>query len=125
MTSINDAQRNSQADNAATDLTTATLTIYSGTPPASANAALSGNNPLVVHTLVGWQAAALGSAAANAIADETITGAGTQTATFARVELAGKIAQLLVGTDLVVSSTDYTNGGLSKINALTILQPAV
>lgn len=127
MTSINDAQRNSQADNAATDLTTATLTIYAGTPPASANAALSGNNPLVVHTLAGWQPATLGSAAANAIADETITGAGTQTATFARVELAGKIAQLSVGTsgtDLIVSSTDYANGGVSKINALNIVQPA-
>lgn len=124
MTSINDAQRNSQADNAANDLTTATLTIYAGAPPASANAPLSGNNPLVVHTLAGWQSAALGSAAANAIADETITGAGTQTATFARVELAGRVAQLIVGVDLIVSSTDYTNGGTSTINALTIVQPA-
>ena len=36
MTSINDAQRNSQADNAANDLATATLTIYAGAPPATA-----------------------------------------------------------------------------------------
>ncbi len=128
MTSLNVAQRNSQVDNAATDLATAVLTIYAGTPPASAEDPLSGNNVLVAHTLAGWAGSAVnGVRLANPIADETITGAGTQTATFARVELAGKIAQLSVGTsgaDLIVSSTSYANGGVSTINSLAIAQPA-
>ena len=127
MTDINTALRNLQADSAATSLAAATLTLYAGTPPATANDPLSGNNALVSHDIVGWVAATGGSSVANTIADEVITGAGTQTVTFARLVQAGATAQLSVGTgaqDIIVSSTDYTNGGLSKINSLSITQPA-
>ena len=126
MTQLNTAAQNSQADNAASDLATAPLTFYSGTPPGTANDPLSGNNVLVEHTFAGFLASANGSAVANAIADETITGAGTQTVTFARTTLAGVTYQLSVGlsgADIIVSSTDYVNGGTSKINAINIFQP--
>lgn len=127
MPSLNTAAVDSQASNIATDYATATLTIYAGTPPANANTPLSGNNPLVVHTLTGWGVPSNGAILANAIADETITGIGTQTATFARLEQAGRVMQVTVGTgaqELVVSSTSYTQDGLSSINSLLITQPA-
>lgn len=125
MPSLNTSSTNSQADNIGTDFTTATLVIYDGTPPASANAALSGNTALVTHTLTGFGAAAAGVITANAVATETI--AATGTATFARLELTTKIMQVTVGTggqELVLSSTSYVSGEDSTVNSLIITQPA-
>lgn len=125
MPSLNTASTNSQADNVATDFTTATLIIYDGTPPANANAALSGNTALVTHTLAGFGAAAVGVVTANAIATETI--ANTGTASFARLVLTDKTMQVTVGTggqELVLSSTSYVSGEDSIVNSLTITQPA-
>lgn len=125
MPSLNTSSTNSQADNIGTDFNTAVLTIYDGTPPASANAALAGNTALVTHTLTGWGAAALGVIIAGAIATETI--AATGTATFARLVLTTKTMQVTVGTgaqELVVSSTSYVIGEVSTINSLQITQPA-
>ena len=125
MPSLNTSSVNSQADNVGTDFTTATLIIYSGTPPANANAALSGNVALATHTLTGWGSAAAGVITANAIATETI--AATGTAAFARVVLTTKTMQVTVGTgaqELVLSSTSYVSGEDSTINSLTITQPA-
>ena len=125
MPSLNTASTNSQADNVGTDFTTATLIIYDGTPPASANAALSGNTALVTHTLTGFGAAAVGVVTANAIATETI--AATGTASFARLVLTDKTMQVTVGTggqELVLSSTSYVTGEDSTVNSLTITQPA-
>lgn len=128
MPSLNTSSTNSQADNIGTDYATAVLIIYSGTPPLNANTALSGNNPLVSHTLTGWGAAALGVISAANLPDvEVITGAGTQTATFARLVQGGNTMQVTVGTggqELVLSSTSYTNGEDSTINSLQITQPA-
>ena len=125
MPSLNTSSINSQADNIAADFATAALTIYSGTPPADANTALSGNVALAVHTLAGFIAAALGVIVANAIADDVIDNSGV--ATFARLVLATKTMQITVGTsgaELIVNTTTYTAGGTSKINSLTITQPA-
>jgi hypothetical protein len=125
MPSLNESCTNSQADNIATDFTTAVLTIYSGTPPANAATALSGNTVLASHTLAGWGASALGVILANAIADETI--AATGTATFARLVLTTKTMQVTAGTgaqELVLSSTSYVQGETSVINSLQITQPA-
>lgn len=128
MPSLNTSSTNSQADNIGTDYAAAVLTIYAGTPPANANAALSGNNALVAHTLTGWGAAALGVILAANLPDvETITGAGTQIATFARLVQGGNTMQVTVGTggqELVLSSTSYTNGEDSTLNSLQITQPA-
>ena len=128
MPSLNTSSTNSQAGNIGTDYAAAVLTIYSGTPPANANAALSGNNALVSHTLTGWGAPAGGVIlAANMPDTEAITGVGTQTATFARLVQGGNTMQVTLGTgaqELVVSSTSYTNGEDSTINSLQITQPA-
>jgi len=125
MPSLNTNSTNSQADNVGTDYATASLIIYDGTPPASANDALSGNTALVTHTLAGWGAAAGGVITANAIATETI--ANTGTATFARLVQGANVMQVTAGTgaqELVLSSTSYTAGEDSTINSLTITQPA-
>lgn len=122
---INTSSVNSQADNIGNDFTTATLIIYDGTPPASANAALSGNTALVTHTLAGWGASVAGAITAAAIATETIAANGT--ATFARLVLTTKTMQVTVGTggqELVLSSTSYVLGEDSTINSLIITQPA-
>ena len=125
MPSLNESCANSQADNIGTDFTTALLTIYSGTPPANAATALSGNTVLVSHTLAGWGAASLGVIIAAAIATEVI--AATGTATFARLVLTTKTMQVTLGTgaqELVVSSTSYVLGENSVINSLQVTQPA-
>jgi hypothetical protein len=125
MPSLNESSTNSQADNIATDYSTAKLTIYNGTPPANAATALSGNTVLVEHTLAGWGAAALGVILASAIANEVIVATGT--ATFARLVLTTKTMQVTAGTgaqELVLSSTSYVLGEDSVINSLRVTQPA-
>ena len=125
MPSLNESCTNSQADNIATDFTTALLTIYSGTPPANASTALAGNTALAEHTLTGWGAAALGVITASAIANDVIL--ATATATFARLVLTTKTMQVTVGTgaqELVLSSTSYVLGETSVINSLQVTQPA-
>lgn len=125
MPSLNTSSTNSQADNISSDFTTATLIIYDGTPPANANAALSGNTALVTHTLAGFGAAIAGVITANAVATEVIAASGT--ATFARLVLTTKTMQMTVGTggqELVLSSTSYISGEDSTVNSLIITQPA-
>ena len=125
MPSLNVNSINSQADNVGTDFSTATLIIFSGTPPASADAVLSGNTALVTHTLTGFGAAVSGVITANAVATETI--ANTGTATFGRLALTDKTMQVTLGTgaqELVVSSTSYVAGEDSTVNSLTITQPS-
>lgn len=122
---LNTSIQNKQADNIATIFAAGTLTIYSGTPPADANTALSGNTALAAHTLAGFGAAVAGVATASAIADDTIDATGT--ATFARLVAGGDVIQLTVGTSgtqVIVSSTSYVATGTSVVNSLTITQPA-
>jgi len=125
MPSLNTSSVDSQADNIGTDFSTAVLTIYDGTPPASGNAALSNNTELAVHTLAGWDSASLGVIIALAIADATI--AATGTASFARLVLTTKTMQVTAGTEaqeLVLSSTSYVAGEDSVICSELITQPA-
>lgn len=125
MPSLNTATVNAQADNIGTDFATAVLTIYSGTPPANANTALSGNTALAAHTLTGFGAASAGVITANAISDDTIDASGT--ATFARLVAGGLVMQLTLATsaaEVIVDSTTYTSGGTSSITSLVITQPA-
>ena len=125
MPSLNLSSINSQADNIGTNFGTATLTIYDGTPPANADAALSGNTALVAHTLTGFGGAVSGVITANAVATETI--ANTGTASFARLVQGGNTMQVTLGTgaqELVLSSTSYVAGEDSTVNSLTITQPA-
>jgi len=125
MPSLNTSSINSQADNVGTDFSTAVLTIYSGTPPADANAALGAAVALAAHTLTGFGASVAGVITAAAIADDVIDNTGT--ATFARLVLTTKTMQITVGTsgtELIVDTVSYVATGTSKINSLTITQPA-
>lgn len=124
MPTLNDDAANAQANQIATDYSTASLVIYSGTAPANASTALSGNTALATHTLAGFGAASGGVITANAIADDTIDATGT--ATFARITAGTKVMQLTLGTsgtEVVVSTTSYSSGGTSSITSLTITQP--
>lgn len=126
MPSLNTSSINSQADNIGTDFATATLVIYSGTPPLDADTPLSGNVALATHTLTGWGTAVAGVITASNLPDTQVI-AATGTATFARLELLSNTMQVTAGTgaqELVLSSTSYTAGEDSTINSLTIIQPS-
>lgn len=117
--------RNKILNDYGTVIGTGTLTIYSGTPPASADAALSSNTALVVHTLAGFTAASNGSMSSNAVADATISASGT--ASFARIVSGTYVEQLAVGTSgtpVVVNSTTYTENGNSQIVSITLTKGA-
>lgn len=117
----NVALRNKQLTDYGTVMATATLTIYSGTVPSSADAALSGNTALATHTLAGFGAASAGSMTANAITNDTIDATGT--ATFCRLVAGSYIEQLLVGTSgtpVIVNTTSYVSGGVSQIVSITL-----
>jgi hypothetical protein len=103
------------------------LRIYSGTPPANAGAALSGNTLLAQHTT----GSPFASTSSNGVlsptlpADVTIAASGT--ASFYRVLTSGgtSIIQGSVGTsgaELIVPNTTYSSGATSKITAWTMTE---
>jgi hypothetical protein len=119
----NIALRNKVLNDYGAAVGTGTLTFYSGTAPASADAALSGNTALAAHTLAGFAAASAGSMSANAIADDQIGVTGT--ATFARITQGAYVEQLTVGAagsgaQVIVSTTAYVAGGTSQVVSVTI-----
>jgi hypothetical protein len=123
--SANIALRNKILNDYGVAVGTGTLTIYSGTPPANADTALSGNTALAAHALTGFAAAASGSMLANAIADDTIDATGT--ASFARIVSGSYTEQLTLGTSgaqVIVSSTSYVAGGTSQIVSVTVTKGA-
>lgn len=125
--SLNTSIQNKQIANVSALLAAGKLIIYSGAVPVNANEALGAQVPLAEHDLVGFGAPASGVITADAIADATIAGSGTSTATFARLFAGGDVIQLSVGlsgANVTVGSLSYTAGGLSSITALTITQPA-
>ncbi len=125
--SANVALRNKILNDYGAAIGTGTLTIYSGTAPANADTALSGNTALAAHALAGFAGASSGSMTANAIADVTIGGSGTQTPTFARIVSGSYVEQLTVGTSgaqVIVSSLSYVAGGTSQITSVTITKGA-
>ena len=130
--SITTAARNAAAD-AVVDLIdvggTGSLRIYSGTAPADANAALSGNTLLAQLT---FSATAFGSASSGVATAATITqdssADATGTATFFRA-LAGNgttvVFQGEVGTsgaDLNLNSTAIQSGAAVSVSSLTYTQ---
>jgi hypothetical protein len=123
--SANIALRNKILNDYGVAIGTGTLTIYSGTPPANADTALSGNTALAAHTLDGFAAASAGSMSAEAIADDTIDATGT--ATFARIVSGSYTEQLTLGTSgaqVIVSTTSYVAGGTSQIISVTVTKGA-
>ena len=117
--------RNKQLTDYGTLMAAAVMTIYSGTPPANADAALSGNTALAAHTLAGFGTPSAGSMSANAIANDTIDATGT--ATFCRIVAGSYTEQLAVGTSgtpVIVSSTSYVAGGTSQVTSMTLTRAA-
>jgi hypothetical protein len=131
MASITNAQRSRAADAVTARANNGRLRIYSGTVPADANAALSGNTLLADLTFGGtaFGAAANGVATANAITADSSADA-TGTATFFRVlesDLTTVVFQGTVGTsgaELNLSSVSVIAGGPVSVSALTYTQAA-
>lgn len=121
--SLATATRNAMAD-AAVDLidvgagTNGSLVVYSGTPPATADTALSGNTALATFTLAdpAFGAAASGVATLDATPTLTTTGDAAGTATFFRIyDQDG--ANL---TDVVLQGAVATSGAELNLNTTTI-----
>ena len=129
MAQISVLQRNDAVDSFGNNVNSGLIRIYSGTPPANPDTALSGNTVLVELTLAvdAFPAASSGTAAANAI--PSVTASATGTATFFRVlESDGSTvrAQGTVGTsgtDMVLTDTSITSGGNVTINTFNYSQP--
>lgn len=128
---IPSAQRNRAADAVCVRANGGSLRIYSGTPPASADAALSGNTLLAELPMspTAFDAAVAGVATANAITTDASANA-TGTATFFRIlETGGSlvVVQGTVGTsgaELNLSSTSIIAGGSVSVSSLTYTQAA-
>jgi hypothetical protein len=127
------AQGMLNATGLATTLGTApTIVIYSGTPPASVRAALSGNTVLATLTCASTPLASFtdnGSTAAVATfaAIASATAVATGTAAMFRI-LAGATAVAqgsagTSGTDLILNTAAVTSGSTMAISAATISLP--
>lgn len=120
---FNTTLRNTLADELAGVLGYATLTIYTGSQPASANNAATGT-ALAVFTLAGYDAAASGSATLTASVPTTADATGT--AGWARFTDGSNVVDGTVGTsgtDFIISTTAITSGGTVTLTSATITQP--
>lgn len=122
------AVKNAQLDAIATTTSTSpTLRIYDGTPPASANAALSSNTLLasLAMTATPFGAASSGTLTAAAISNDASADA-TGTASFFRIlksDGTTVICQGTVGTsgaDLNLNTVSIVSGGPVAVSSLVI-----
>lgn len=105
------------------------IRIYSGTPPATADTALSGNTLLAELAMSdpAFGPASNGVATASAISNDTAADA-TGTATFFRVLDSNNVV-IFQGTvdtasaDLVVNTTSFVAGAIVSISSFTYTQP--
>lgn len=127
--SMRTALRNTRLDTITTDVgATGTIRIYDGVAPASANAALSGNNLLATLNCSATFAAAAASGVLTANAISSATAALTGTATFFRllrpdgttVVLQGSVGTS--GADLNLNSTSITSGGTVSVTSFVITE---
>jgi hypothetical protein len=124
------AARNGQLDNLTARLNNGYLRIYSGTKPASADTALSGNTLLAELRFgaTAFGAASSGTATANAITQDASADA-TGTATFARLlssDGTTAVIDITVGTsgaELNLSTTSIAAGVIVQVTSMTITQP--
>jgi len=131
MAYITNANRSRAADAVTVRANTGSLRIYSGTAPANADTALSGNTLLAQLTMAGtaFGAASNGVATAGTITADSSADA-TGTATFFRVlESDGTtvVFQGTVGTsgaELNLSSTSIVATGTVSVTSLTYTQAA-
>ena len=104
-----------------------TLSIYTGSQPATADDAATGTK-LVDITINGFNAPVTGSATLNTSTPNTGTAVATGTAGWGRiVGGAGEHIDGTVGTsgtDFTINSTSITNGATVTLTAMTVTQPA-
>ena len=123
---FNTAQRNMLADAVASDIGGSTLSIYTGTQPATANDAASGTK-LVDITINSFNAAASGSATLYTSTPNTGVAVAAGTAGWGRiVSTYGSIDGTVgtSGTDFTINSTSISNGATVTLTAMTVTQPA-
>ena len=110
--------------NAATVFGGATLAIYSGTQPATADTALSGNTVLATFTLPAAGSNSVSSAGVITFGAITnVTAVATGTAVFARVTNgANTVCDMSVGTssaDCIINSTAISSGATVSISSMS------
>lgn len=104
-----------------------TLSIYTGSQPATANDAATGTK-LVDITIQWFNAPASGSATLNTSTPNTGTAVATGTAGWGRIvggegeRIDGTVGTS--GTDFTINSTSITNGATVTLTAMTVTQPA-
>lgn len=131
MAFITNANRSRAADAVCARANSGLLNIYSGTAPATADAALSGNTLLasLAMSATAFGAASNGVATANAITSDGSADA-TGTATFFRVMETGGTVVVFQGTvgtsgqELNLSSTSIVASGTVAVSSLTYTQAA-
>ena len=123
------ATRNAAVNTMAALLNNGTINLYSGTRPATADTALSGNTLLATLTFgaTAFGAAVAGVATANAIT-QCSSAAATGTATFARLLTSGSaaVADVSVATsaaELNINSTSIVTALVVQCSSLTLTEP--
>lgn len=122
---LSDAAANAEANALAPLLNGGFIELYTGTQPANANTALSGNTLLATMTFgnPAFGAAAAGVITANAIASGTAVATGT--ATFARLYKSDGTTVVMdvgVGTSgagINLNTTSIVTGGLVSVTSFT------
>ena len=104
-----------------------TLSIYTGSQPATANDAATGTK-LVDITINGFNTPVNGSATLDTSTPNTGTAVATGTAGWGRIvggmgeHIDGTVGTS--GTDFTINSTSITNGATVTLTAMTVTQPA-
>ncbi len=123
---LSDAAANAEANALAPLLNSGTVQFFTGTQPANANTALSGNTLLATCT---FGSTAFGSAAASVITANAITSGtavATGTATFARLyktdgtTVVGDVTVGTSGAGINLNTTSIVTGGLVSLTSFTI-----
>jgi hypothetical protein len=123
-TTIGLGSQTAMASGLSTYLATGALTIYDGTAPANAKAALSSNTVCATHTLAGFTESN-GVLTANAIASVTISASSVGGVTFGRILISGVSQwQGIVGAEITVTpDVNYVSGGTSNVTSMTLTTP--
>jgi hypothetical protein len=123
---LSDVAANAEANALAPLLNSGTIQFFSGTQPANANTALSGNTLLATLT---FGSTAFGAAAASVITANAITSGtavATGTATFARLyesngtTVVGDVTVGTSGAGINLNTTSIVTGGLVSITSFTL-----
>ena len=123
---FNNDTRNFLADALGGAMAAATLSIYTGSQPATANVAASGTK-LVDITINSFSAASTGTAALDTSTPSVGTALASGTAGWGRITHTSGVIDGTVGTsgtDFTINSTSITSGSAVTLTAMTLVQPA-